>query len=273
MLTSRRTAVLACVVLGALAGARPADGSACLPRAALAEALRAEQGYERRATTNQSRLQTRVLLRLAAARPGVFCIDHEDWFQAYLEALDLRPEQAPLSVRLSREHQYDIRVDARPGAVVERVRAGPTVTRALNVLWTSRRGTPRYSYRDPQARPVLEMTFERSVSYRLLDLQGLVVLEQIEGISGRPATGPLSVLFRLIGKAYAEWSRSAVAHDGWQVVVGRGRKGFIAKSATVTIAPDGRAEPDVPRERPDLKALEQRLRQPLAIDYKPWTRQ
>ncbi len=267
------TAHLACIVL-CLASAGPwSAGAACLPRAALLEALREEQGYERRATTNQSRLQTRVLLRLAANQAGTFCIDHEDWFQAYLAALDLRPEQAPLSVRLSREHQYDIRVDARPGAVVERVRAGPLVTRALNVLWRSRRGTPRYSYRDPQARPVLEMTFERTVSYRLLDLQGLVVLEQIEGISGRPATGPLSVLFRLIGKAHAEWSRSAVAADGWQVVVGRGRKGFIAKSATVTIAPDGRAEPDVPRDRPDLKALETRLRQPLAIDYKPWTRE
>jgi hypothetical protein len=257
------------LVASARSALAPVD---CLPRAELASALGAEQGYERRATTNQSRLQTRVLLRLAEARPGRFCIDHEDWFQAYLQALTLRPEQAPLSVRLSREHQYDIHVDARPGAVVERVRAGPLVTRAANVLWISRRGTPRYSYRDLQAHPVLEMTFERTVSYRLLDLQGMVVLEQIEGISGRSATGPLSVLFRLIGQARAEWSRSIVADDGWQVVVGRGRKGFIAKSATVTIAPDGRAEPDVPRGRADLRALEQCLRRPLDVVYKPWTR-
>ncbi len=67
-------------------------------RAALVAALRAEQGYERRATTNQSRLQTRVLLRLAAARQATFAIDHEDWFRAYLEALGSSEAEAPLTV-------------------------------------------------------------------------------------------------------------------------------------------------------------------------------
>ncbi len=242
-------------------------------RAALVAALRAEQGYERRATTNQSRLQTRVLLRLAAERQGVFAIDHEDWFRAYLEALGLDEPQAPLSVRLSHEHQYDILVDARKGAVVTSVRAGPSLTRALNVAWRSRRGTPRYSYRDLLAQPVLEMSFERTVSYRLLELSGLVVLEDIEGISGRPVTGALALLFRLFGQARADWSRSALATDGWQVVVGQGRKGPFTRRATVTIAPDGRAEQGVPAGRADLAELESRLRQPLDVLYKPWRRE
>jgi hypothetical protein len=266
------------IVLGGAAGAWPAPAAATLPagtervpREAILDAVRAEQGYERRATANQSRLQSRVLLRLAESG-GLLFIDHDDWFQAYVQALDLRPEDAPLSVRLSHAHQYDIVVDARPGVVVERVRAGPRPSRALNVRWRSRRGTPRYSYRDERATPVLEMSFERTVSYRLLELDGMVVLEQIQGISGRPTTGPLSLLFRLFGNARAVWSRSIVASDGWQVVVGRGRKGPFARSATVTIRPDGRIDPDLPAGRADLASLERRLRAPLEIVYRPWDR-
>lgn len=252
-------------------------GAGRVSRAAIAAAMREEQGYERRVTTNQSRLQTRVLLRLAraarAAGPegAVLLIDYEDWFQAYLEALGLREDQAPLSVRLAHQHQYDILVDARTGAVVERVRAGPVPSQALNVRWRARHGTRGYSYRDPLSRPVLEMTFERTVSYRLLELEGMVVQDRFSGVSGHPVTGAVSVLFRLIGQAHAVWSRSAVAADGWQVIVGKGRKGPFSRTATVTVPPDGSAELGVPAGRLDLAALERRLRQPIEVTYRPWT--
>jgi hypothetical protein len=255
------------------AGAEP------VPRAAIAAAMREERGYERRATTNQSRLQTRVLLRLAraahvAAPAGaVLFIDHEDWFQAYLEALGLREDEAPLPVRLSHEHQYDILVDTRIDTVVERVRAGALPSQALNVRWRSRIGTRRYSYRDPFSRPVIEMTFQQTVSYRLLDFEGMVVQDEIMGISGRPATGALSLLFRLLGHARAVWSRSAVTADGWQVIVGKGRKGPFSRTATVTVRADGLAEPDIPTGRPDLAAIERRLRQKIEVVYRPWTRE
>jgi hypothetical protein len=252
-------------------------GAAPIARAAIAAAMREEQGYDRRVTTNQSRLQTRVLLRLArtarAARPegAVLLIDHEDWFQAYLDALGLREDQAPLGVRLAHQHQYDIVMDARTDAVVERVRVGPLPSQALNVRWRSRGETRGYSYRDPQSRPVLEMTFERTVSYRLLEFEGMVVQDQFSGVSGHPVTGALSVLFRVIGNAHAVWSRSAVAADGWQVIVGKGRKGPFSKTGTVTVPPDGAAELGVPAGRRDLAALEQRLRQPIEVTYRPWT--
>jgi hypothetical protein len=252
-------------------------GAAPVPRAAIAAAMREEQGYDRRVATNQSRLQTRVLLRLAraarAARPegAVLLIDHEDWFQAYLEALGLKEDQAPLGVRLAHQHQYDIVVDARTDAVVERVRAGPVPAQALNVRWRSRSETRGYSYRDPLSRPVLEMTFERTVSYRLLELEGMVVQDRFSGVSGHPVTGALSVLFRVIGKAHAVWSRSAVAADGWQVLVGKAHKGPFSRTGTVTVPPDGSAELGVPAGRPDLAALEQRLRQPIEVIYRPWT--
>lgn len=267
-----RIALVAVVAACALpARAEAPAGAERVPRAAIAAAMRAEQGYERRATTNQSRLQSRVLLRLAAAG-GVLFIDHADWFGAYLEALELNAAEAPLSARLSHEHQYDILLDARPGVVVREVRAGPAPTRAFNVRWRSRRGTPRYSYRDERATPVVEMAFDEIVSYRLLELGDMVVLDEIEGVSGRPTTGPLSLLFRLFGHARAVWSRSGVSHDGWQVLVGRGRKGPFARTATLTIHPDGRVDPDVPAGRSDLAALEKRLRAPLDIVYHPWSR-
>ena len=262
-------APLACAGAPA-AGALPA-GAERVPREAILAAMHAEQGYERRATANQSRLQSRVLLRLSQIG-GLLFIDYEDWFQAYLQALELRAADAPLSVRLSHAHQYDILIDARPGVVVAQVRVGPQPSRALNVRWRSRRGTPEYSYRDQHSTPVLEMSFEQTVSYRLLELDGMVVLEQIEGISGRPTTGPLSLLFRLFGNARAVWSRSGLSRDGWQVLVGRGRKGPFARSATVTIRPDGRIDPDVPPERADLVALARRLRRPLDVVYRPWNR-
>jgi hypothetical protein len=255
----------------------PPAGAAPVSRAAIAAAMRDEQGYDRRVTTNQSRLQTRVLLRLAraarATRPegAVLRIDYEDWFQAYLEALGLREDQAPLGVRLAHQHQYDILVDARTDAVVERVRAGPVPSQALNVRWRARGETRGYSYRDPLSRPVLEMTFERTVSYRLLEMEGMVVQDRFSGVSGHPVTGALSVLFRLIGRAHAVWSRSAVAADGWQVIVGKGRKGPFSRTATVTVPPDGSAELGVPAGRPDLAALERRLRQPIEVTYRPWT--
>lgn len=278
------TLLLALAVWPLLASGSPAlrqippPGARTVPRADLLEAMRAEQGYDLRATTNQSRLQSRVMLRLAResqrAGPGasLLFIDHEDWFQAYLEATGLRAEQAPLSVGLSRRHQYDILVDARPGAVVARVVAGPQPSQALNVRWRSRVGTPRYSYRDRQSRPELDLSFEGTVSYHLLEWDGLVAFDEIEGVSGRPATGPLSVLFRLIGQAHATWSRSLVAGDGWQVLVGQGRKGPFSRTATVTIRPDGLVEQGLPPARADLAALEQRLRLAPAVAYRPWQR-
>jgi hypothetical protein len=246
-------------------------------RVAIAAAMREERGYELRVTTNQSRFQTRVLLRLArAARSarhgaGVLFIDYEDWFRAYLEAVDLREDEAPLSVRLSYENQFDIIADARTEAVVERVLAGERPSQALNVVWRSRRGT-RYSYRDMHSHPVLEVTFEQIVSYRLLEVDSVVVEDEFRGVSGRPATGALGLLFRLIGKAHPVWSRSAVSSDGWQVIVGKVRKGPFSRTGTVTVQPDGSSEPGVPPGRSDLAALERRLRQPMAIVYYPWTR-
>ena len=40
-------------------------------------------------------------------------------------------------------------------------------------------------------------------------------------------------------------------------------------ATTVTVYPDGRTEKDLPPGRPDLAALEVRLKQPLHVRYRP----
>jgi hypothetical protein len=270
-------ACLPLLVAGALQALDARPDTVRIPRAAIADAMREEQGYERRVPTNQTRLQTRVLLRLGrairAARPegAVLFIDYEDWFRAYLEALGLREDEAPLSVRLTHEHQYDVVVDGRADVVVERVPVGASLAQALNVLWRSRRGTG-YGYRDSLSNPEFEVKFAPAVSYRLLEFEGMVVQDEFAGVSGRPATGALSVLFRLLGQARPVWSRSAVADDGWQVVRGKGRKGPFSRTATVTVEPAGAADAGVPPDRPDLADLERRLKQPIEVVYCPWRR-
>jgi hypothetical protein len=111
---------------------------------------------------------------------------------------------------------------------------------------------------------------EREYRYRLLDLGDQVVFDEIRGLHGRPLSGLLGALFTLIGEGHAVFSRMAVAEDGVQLVVGQARKGFLVRTATATIQPDGTAEGGVPAGRPDLAALEARLREPLGIEYWPW---
>jgi hypothetical protein len=198
-------------------------------------------------------------------------VDHEDWYRAFLDAVG--EGRAPISVRRSYEHQCDVFVDARIGNVVEELRSPTRLLQAANVSWISRRGTESYSYRDAFSKPVLDLTFEGRVSYHLLEFEDMVLLDEIHGVSGQPVTGALAVLFRVLGRARAIWSRSALAPDGWQVLRGHGRKGPFARTVSVTVAPDGSVEKDIPADRPDLEALDQALRREIGVTYRPWSRE
>jgi hypothetical protein len=94
-------------------------------------------------------------------------------------------------------------------------------------------------------------------------------VDQIKGLTGRPNSGALGLLFKIIGEGRVLEYRMALAADGTQVSRGRAKKGFFEVSSTVTVAPDGRAEKDVPATRPDLQALDRRLQEPLEIRYRP----
>jgi hypothetical protein len=238
---------------------------------AIHAAMEQSRGYNLQATTNGPRFQTEVLLRLAAEaeardpqRRPLF-IGHREWFEAYLRRTGLTADKAPLFVRLADQHGQDTIVDYRR----EKVIAGsPDVNpprRALNVcIWWPKgdRAPDSYSYEDLLSSPQLKVTNERVITYRLLDLGDMVVFNEIAGLRGRPTTGILGVLFQLIGEGSVVESRIAVAPDGQQITRARARKLFEV-ATTVTVQPSGHTDKDIPPERPDLAAIDARLRQPL----------
>jgi hypothetical protein len=156
--------------------------------------------------------------------------------------------------------------------VIRTVGAGPTPELALNVrLWWERTDdTPdRYSYLDSLSTPRLSVTNRSVITYRLLDMGDMIVYDQIEGLAGRPTTGALGLLFRVMGVGSVVWSRTAIAPDGLQITRARAMKGFIGVTSTLTVYPDGRTEKDLPVDRPDLARLEERLKDPVEVEYVP----
>jgi hypothetical protein len=259
----------------ALAGA-----SRAVPPDEILAAMRESRGFDPSATANAGRLQAEVLLRLARrARErdpagGPLVIGHAEWFRAYMDYAGVTAEGAPLFVRLAHEHGQDAEVDYRTGRVIERV-TGPEPLLAANVrvFWPPAPGRPdRYSFEDAASTPRLKVTNHRVITYRLLDLGERIVLAELEGLTGRPTTGLLALLFRVIGEGQVVESRMAVSPDGLQITWARARKGFFEVSSTVTVQPDGRAEKGLPPGRPDLEALAARLKEPLRIRFRPLER-
>ena len=255
----------------------PAEQSHSLGESEILEAMRTE-GFDPTATTNGARLQAETLLRLARQARSrdpqgtPFFIGHREWFAAYLKRTGLSAERAPLFIRLAYQHGQDMDVDYRADRVVEKVLEGPRPELALTVRiwWPEKRGGPtQYSYEDALATPRLKVMTKRVISYRLLDLGDSVVFDEIDGLLGRPTSGLLSLLFQVIGEGHLRDNRMAVSSDGLQIARARASKAFFEVAATVTVYPDGRTEKDVPPGRPDLLALEARLKQPLRLRYRP----
>jgi hypothetical protein len=265
-------AVLAAPVL-ALA---PPD-SVRLTRTQIVEAMKSCGGYDALKTTNAGRFGVEVMLRLAegAEREKVekpLFIAHDDWFLALLEFSGVSPDQAPAFARLARDHGQDTLIEHRTARVVERVVKGPALRRALavTVAWPAEPGGPRsYSFQDLLARPTLQVTNQRVIRYRVIAFDDRIFVDGIEGLNGRPNSGALGLLFKLIGEGRVLEYRLAVSPDGVQVSRGRAKEAFFEVASTITVLPDGKAEKDVPKDRPDLAALEKRLQEPLEIQYAP----
>jgi hypothetical protein len=267
-------ALWAAPVAAPLALAAPRDVS--VPE--LLAAMRRSDGYELAATANAARLHAEVflqLIRAASARDPYgppLRVGYVQWHAAFLERTGLPPERAPLFVRLALEHRQDTLIDYGVERVVRAVGKGRRPVLAANVTtsWPEAPGRPRsYSYVDGLASPQLRVTNQRVLTYRLLDLGDMIVFAEISGLRGRPVSGFLGALFDLIGEVPVVESRMAWATDGTQVARGRGRKGAIDVTTTVTIRPDGRAEKGLPPSRPDLVEIEARLKQALGFEYAP----
>lgn len=239
------------------------------------QAMRSSQGYDPTATTNGARLQADVLLRLVrqaraqAPKRSRLVLGHSEWFSAFLERTGLSAERAPTFVRLAYEHGQDIEVDCRDARVPPGAAEGlrPDLAVNVRVWWPETRGGPKaYSYEDNLSTPRLKVTNRQVITYRLLDFGDMVVFGDIQGLQGRPTSGILGVLFQIIGEGHVAENRMAISPDGLQISRARARKAFFEVVTTVTVYPDGRTEKDLPAHRPDLAALEARLKRPLKID-------
>ena len=274
----RLGALAAALVLASVpAAAAERFGARVVERDEILQAMKQSRGYSLTVTTNGPRFQSEVLLRLASdaeardrQRQPLF-IGHREWFEAYLERTGLTRDRAPLFVRLPDEYGQDAIVDYRRDRVVSGTPAVNAPLRALNVCiwWPATEGGPSsYTYEDTLSTPQLKVTNERVMTYRLLDYRDMLVFNDITGLRGRPTTGLLGMLFQLIGEGNVVESRIAVAADGLQITRARARKVFEV-ATTVTVHPDGRTEKDVPAGRPDLVAIDGRLKQPLRLRHPP----
>jgi hypothetical protein len=246
-------------------------------RGEILEAMRLQTGYELTATTNGPRFKSGIMLQLTRwahereADGSLLLIDHEDMFRAYLEATGLTEDRAPTFIRLPYQHRSDYLLDSRKGRVIKVVKKGPTPDLALNVreFWPDTPDLPKqYSYVDPLSKPSLAMTTQRVVTYRLLNLDDMIILDEIRGLSGRPTSGPLGLVLRILGEANASRSRSIILPSGMVLARAEVKKGFTV-ARNVTMYPDGRTEEGLPETLPDAARLKARLEQAIQIEYEP----
>jgi hypothetical protein len=238
-------------------------------------AIAQSRGYDILATTNGGRVQAEALIHLARSaqetRPDgpPLLVGHDEWFRALLQVAGVPAERAPTYARLAWLHKQDVLMEYRRSRVIREVIQGPSPRMALDVTisWPAAAGAPsEYSYEDTIATPHLKVTYKRVITYRLLDYGDMIVFDRMEGLTGRPTTGALGLLFSVLGEGRIVEYRMAIAPDGTQVSRGRARKAFFEVATTLTVHPDGRSEKGVPSD-PRLRALEQRLSVPLEIRY------
>ena len=236
-----------------------APASEVVPRAVTAaellEAMQSVTGYDGTVTTNSFRFQLDTILRLVTAasaqdptRRPLF-IDYETWRHAYLLRHRLKTDQAPLQVRLAYEHRQSTLLDYRRENVIKRIAKGPEPNIAVNVKawWPKEKGTAKsYVYVDEESDPVMWVRNKRIVTYRLLAFSDMIIADDMHGMHGRPKSGLLGLLFKVIGEGRAVYARMAVSSDGLMVARGQVRRGPVSLTTTVTIHQDGHVTSGVP---------------------------
>ncbi|HKZ73332.1 MAG TPA: hypothetical protein VJ011_04665 [Steroidobacteraceae bacterium] len=256
----------------------PAEEPVRVERAAIAAIMQSERsrGYDLTASSNAVRLQVAVILQLArAARERApdgapLLLGHDEYFQAFLDTAGLSAAQAPLFARVAHDHHEDLLVEYRTDRVVRRAGGTPPSLAATVCGGWPASQPARYVYEDRTSTPHIRSMHERVSSYRLLELDGLIVLDEIRGIGGRATSGALGVVFNILGDARATQSRMRVTPDGLLLVRATARKGPLSASRVVTVTPDGRTTQGVPPGRPDLKDLQKRLAASIDVDYVPF---
>jgi hypothetical protein len=231
------------------------------------------------ATPNWPRFQTALyvqLVRHAMEREplgGVLYIPPHYLFWEFLSLAGvLDPSEAPGLLLWALHLNQGTQLEYRPGGIVKSVTKGTHPTLAINVrtAWPDRPdGIDKFSVLDTLSVPKLRVTNRQEITYRLLVFGEMVMIDEIDGTSGRPLSGVLGALFRVIGEGKLVYYRSILADGGLQVVRVKARKIF-SKTTTITVYPDGRAENSVPPDRPALAATEELLKQDREIEYHPF---
>ena len=80
----------------------------------------------------------------------------------------------------------------------------------------------------------------RVITYRLLDFGDMLVCDRIHGLRGRPVSGVLGIMFRLIGEGAVVSSRMAISNDNLQIIHAHSRKYLINLQTTASVHPDVR---------------------------------
>jgi len=228
-----------------------------------------------RVVTNASRLSTAVLLAVSRPARGAkdgrrLLLHHEDWFGAYQAVTGLPEDSIPRFIALQRAHGQDQIIDHDPATVRYEVREGRTPEMVIRVAatWPDSEDAPeRYTFVDTIADPKMRVINERLITYYLLDFGDMIVQDAISGIGGRPTEGALGAVFAVIGDGKAVQSRFAISNDGLMVTYATAKKGFITVSPVSTTLLDGTVIKGTPDYRPDLKAIVDRLKEELRVEY------
>ena len=140
----------------------------------------------------------------------------------------------------------------------------------MRLFWPDRPDNVRkFSFEDTLSVPKLKATNHQVMTFRFLVFRDMVVLDDIEGISGRPLTGVLGAIFKVIGEGNAIYVRFGISDDGRQVLRTKAKK-VVSKTVTATINADGTGQNGVPEGRPDMLAMASHLEQPLEVEYFPY---
>lgn len=239
------------------------------------QAMSAHGAYSLTSTTTSMRFGAEALLAIVRRRqresPGStqFLVRQSDWFAAHLETAGVTYAEMSEAARAGFKHHQDALVEYGP-QVVEQVLEGPVPIMALDVtiFWPDSDGAPsQFSYKDTLSVPRVDVYDNRVIRFKLLEYDGMLVFDQVTGISVRPV-GFLSALFAVLGKPDLKQTRIGVSADQWQVMRGQ-VKVFpgISKTGTATIEPGGRGHEGVPPDRADLGALAERMKRSLKLRY------
>ena len=272
---------MAALVLTAAAEALPGQEAPSaarivrVPTAELVEAMLPEDSYDATKTTNSGRFQAGVYLRLArrALERGdadVLLIQHQDWFDAFVDYAGIAPDDAPVFVQLVRDYEQDALIDLRQDRVIRDVVRGRAPDLALNVRLAFARPSEsgdQFSYEDRLSDPAVLVLNDSVVTFRLMDMGDETFYDEVRGSRARPMTGSLGALFAVIGTAEIRSVRTAIGADGTAVSIATARAAMVNVPASVTTSPFGRVERGVPEGRRDLQDLEEKLRRPLEFRY------